>query len=369
MVFKKFILGILLVAGLTACPIVEPPIEPTPKSPIAKDDVTTTNPSTAATIKPADNDVKGDAELVISSIDLNPNTSTQDFSFPDTNGRGTFQLNKSTGVVTFSPASGKTGDASARYTIKDSNGLVSSAATIKVTIGTVVTGPFKVLFIGNSRTRYESCVSGFATYNIPQMLQDISANETRKVERTAVTECGKTLQQHWDDGNVAGRARAFLALGGWDYVILQAHTNEVAAGSAILQNTVQLFKTEILRTNPNAKIILEENWRKLGFTSQADITPVFETVASNLGTKLAPVGRAWVRSGLSDAQLFNADGESIHATPLGAYAAASTFYWMIYKKDVPSTFGVPSALTSLESAAARDGAKKAYNEMTNANFK
>jgi Surface adhesin CshA repetitive domain len=367
-VFKKFILGSLLVAGLTACPVVEPIIDPLPKSPIAKDDNAETLVSQSTTIKPYANDQKGDAELVRASIDLNSSVDGQQLSYKDSTGKGTFTLNTSTGDVTFSPsATAKVGEfARALYTIKDSNGSISSPATIKVTISsTVPTGPIKVLFIGNSRTRYESCVSGFPTYNIPKMLQDISnaSAETRKIDATVVTDCGKYLKQHYDDGNFAGRARGFLALGGWEYVVLQAHTNEV---DATLRSTVQLFQTEIQRTNPNAKIILYENWRKLGISQQTDLTLIFEGVASSLGIKLAPVGRSWVRSSLADNQLFNGDGELIHATALGAYTAASTFYWMIYKKDVPAV-GVPSGLFGLD-AAARTGAKNAYAEMTS-NFK
>jgi hypothetical protein len=367
-VFKKFILGSLLVVGLTACPIVEEVVPPQPTSPVAKDDVATTSATTPATIKPADNDVKGDAELVPSSIDLDVTKGGQQSIFVIAD-KGTFQLNKSTGIVTFTPIAGKTGDAIARYNITDTNGNVSSNANIKVTIrGIPPAGPIKVLFIGNSRTVYESCTSSvFPTYNIPKMLQSIAANETRKIEATPATGCGKTLQEHWNEGKVAGRARGFIDVGGWEYIVLQAHTNDVAAGSASLKNTIQLFQTEIREKNPNATIILYENWRKLGVTQQTDITLVFESVASGLGTKLAPVGRAWVRSGLADAQLFNNDLEYIHATPLGAYAAASTFYWMIYKKDVPTSTGVPSGLSGFDGAA-RTGAKNAYTDM-GINFK
>jgi hypothetical protein len=370
-VLKQFILGSLLVAGLTACPI-EPIVPPQPASPKAIADLQSINPNTATsiTILPADNDIfDSSASRVLSSIDLDASKSSQQFTYDDSTGKGKFSLNTSTGAVTFKPNAGKTGTALATYTIRDSNGNTSNPAKIEVTISTVVlTGPIKVLFIGNSRTKYEFCESSiFPTYSIPQMLEAVSANESRKIVATTVTNCGKYLQQHYNDGTNAGFARAFLAVGGWDYVVLQAHTDEVAAGTASLKNTVQQFQTEIQRTNPNAKIILYENWRKLGFTQQTEITPVFEGVASSLGTKLAPVGRAWVRSNLSDVQLFNDDQKYIHATTLGAYTAASTFYWMIYKKDVPAV-GVPSGLFGLD-AAARSGAKLAYNEMTNPNFK
>jgi Surface adhesin CshA repetitive domain len=392
-VIKKFILGILLVASLTACPIVDPPIEPTPKSPIAKDDVTTTNPSTAATIKPADNDVKGDAELVISSIDLDTSKSGQQTSYTDSTGKGSFQLNNSSGIVTFTPTAGKTGDATARYTIKDSNGVISSAATIKVTINsTVITGPLKVLFIGNSRTWYEPCSgtpSQFLAYNIPTMLQNMSINETRPLQATEVTDCGFSLDQHW---NSVGDAKAPVATKGWDYVVLQAATFETdPANQSNTQSLLAQYKTAILAANPNAKIVLSENWSlqcSLSVTSlcgpsdQSRLTTFYQTTADILSTtKIAPIGRAWRLGGLTETQMFIPDGEITsndggekqlkHATPLGAYIAASTYYSLFYGKQAPNATGVPSVpsgypqyqFSSTEANTARTNAYNAYSSM------
>jgi hypothetical protein len=368
-VFKKFILGSLLVASLTACPIVEPGPEPV-VSPIAKDDVTSTTSSTAATIKPADNDIKGSADLVISSIDLDASKDGQQTSVSDSTGKGTFKLTASTGIVTFTPVAGKTGDATTRYTIKDSNGYISSVATIRVTIGTVTsTGPIRVLFIGNSRTFYPPCgvtapnVSGLA-YDIPQILKDIAVNETRKLEKTTYATCGSSLEQHWNSGTFPGTPRGLIAERRWDYVVLQANTVETDTVSE-LQDWVSRFNTEIKAAG--AKTILYENWWKRTVSTQATVTPIFETVASNLAIKLAPAGEAWKRSGLSEDQLFNTDGDLVHATPLGAYTAASTFYWLFYNKAPSTTVGVPAGIAPAD-ASARSGAKSAYDAL-NSSFR
>jgi Surface adhesin CshA repetitive domain len=354
-VLKQFILGALLIAGLSACVIPPEPIVST--GPIAKDDLTTTNPTTATTIKPADNDLKGDYELVPSSIDLNPSTTAQDASFSDTTGKGKFTL--SSGIVTFTPVAGKTGDATAKYTIKDLNGNISSAATIKVTVSAVVnTGPLNVLFIGNSRTVYPPCsitapnIAGVG-YNIPSILKAMNP----QMSVTALAYCGHSLQQHWNDGTVPGTARYLIAQGNWDYVVLQANTIETNSVSD-LQNIVSQFHNVIKTTK--AKTVLYENWWKTTVSTQAIVTPVFEGAANNLGIKLAPAGEAWKLSGLSDAQLFNTDGDLVHATPLGAYAAASSFNWLFYGKAPSSTAGIPTSVSAAEATLARTGAQSAY---------
>jgi Surface adhesin CshA repetitive domain len=368
-VFKKFILGSLLVVGLTACPIVEPPIEPTPKSPIAKDDVADTGIAQNKTIKPYENDEKGDAELVRSSIDLNVNVEGQQFSFKDST-RGTFTLNTSTGDVTFVPAStAKAGEfASARYTIKDSNGKVSSAATIKVTLsGTPPTGPIRILFIGNSRTVYNGCNTPTPgpSYDIPTILKSIAASETRTLEAQTLAYCGYSLEQHWNAGTVPGTARGRIAERKWDYVVLQANTAETDTVTE-LQTQVSRFNTEIKAAG--AKTILYMNWWKSTVSTQTSVTAVFKQVATNLTIKMAPIGEAWRLSGFTDTKLFNTDGDFVHATPTGAYTAATTFYWMFYGKFPPiNADGTPKFLltgvTGTDAITAMSGAQKAYNAL------
>jgi hypothetical protein len=330
-VLKQFILGSLLVAGLTACPIVDPGPGPV-VSPIAKDDATTTNLSNIATIKPADNDIKGSAELVFSSIDLNPNTSVQDDKVSDSTGKGTFQLTKSTGVVTFTPIAGKTGEAKTSYNIKDTNGNVSSAASIKVTIGTVPTGPIKVLFIGNSRTD-SSCDGALYRYQIPKILESLAVGESRKIETTTVAECSQTLTGHYNEGLGTGTARGTILNGTkWNFVVLQEFSNvPVAAGTAAgFDAIVKKFNDDI--KSVGARTLLYENWvisNDPNYT-QENLNSAYQIVAdkySNMG--IVPVGTAWKAFGGSAAGLYFDDK---HASSLGAYLSATMFYAHIYQK-------------------------------------
>ena len=369
--FKRLILGSLLVAGLTACPVVEPPIDPAPKRPIAKNDLAETVIAQNTIIKPYVNDEKGDAELVRASIDLNSSVDGQQLIHKDTNGKGTFTLDTKTGDVTFAPsAAAKVGEfARASYTIKDSNESTSSPATITVTITTTPTppptGPIKVLFIGNSRTYYEPCTPGFAAYNIPNMVQSMAVGEPRKLEVKTVTECGQTLAGHFSNTVPPTDARVQIATKGWEYVVLQAATNETDNGTqSSTRSLLQQYKTAILAANPNAKIVLYENWSLLNAPAdQPRLTTFYQAAADDLGAKIAPVGRAWRQGSLTETQLFNADGDGKHATTLGAYTAASTFYSLFYGKQAPSTTGVPSGIETNEASTARSSAFNAYSSM------
>jgi hypothetical protein len=371
-VLKQFILGSLLVAGLTACPI-EPVVPPQPASPKAIADLQTINPNTATstTILPADNDIfDSSASRVLSSIDLDASKSSQQFTYDDSTGKGKFSLNTSTGAVTFKPNAGKTGTALATYTIRDSNGNTSNPAKIEVTISTSIpTGPIKVLFIGNSRTFYEPCstLNGpHSAYNIPTMVENMSVNENRKLEVYVVTVCGRTLIEHLGTSSVPGDARAPIATKGWEYVVLQAATDETFSGNQSATITLlQQYKSAILAANPNAKIVLSENWSlKDNQADQVRLTNFYQQAADNLNTaKIAPIGRAWRQSGFLETQLFINDAENKHATTLGAYIAASTYFSLLYGKQAPTATGVPGTILSSEASTARGNAFAAYSSM------
>ena len=139
--------------------------------------------------------------------------------------------------------------------------------------------------------------------------------------------------------------------------MLQANTAETDTVSE-LQSIVGQFNTEIKAAG--AKTILYMNWSKATISAQPALTSIFKSVATNLGIKIAPVGEAWRLSGLSDVQLYNTDGDQVHALPTGAYATAATFYWMFYNRAPSTTLGVPAGVSSGEATAARNGAQNAY---------
>jgi uncharacterized repeat protein (TIGR01451 family) len=102
--------------------------------PAANDDAAVTPLNTPVTINAAGNDTPtAGAFLVPTTIDLDPATPGQQTTFT-VPGQGTFSLNPTTGVVTFTPVNNFTGTVIVPYTIQDSLGGTSNIANITVVI-------------------------------------------------------------------------------------------------------------------------------------------------------------------------------------------------------------------------------------------
>jgi hypothetical protein len=107
-------------------------------APVAKNDSTAIAPGVTSpvTLDVKVNDVAGTYALNPTSVQLYTVGSVT----PDADGsifitgKGTFTLNPATGVVTFTPVAGFTGEAIIEYTIKDNQGNISNHATIKVMV-------------------------------------------------------------------------------------------------------------------------------------------------------------------------------------------------------------------------------------------
>lgn len=95
--------------------------------PTANDDNASTNEGNPVDIDVLDNDTPGDASLDPTSVNLVSGT------LPDPNTEGVFTVNPTTGLVTFTPAEGFSGDATVDYQVCDENSLCD-IATITVSV-------------------------------------------------------------------------------------------------------------------------------------------------------------------------------------------------------------------------------------------
>jgi Surface adhesin CshA repetitive domain len=351
--FALTALAPLLTCGLIACPAsIEPDLVSVSSNP-ATDPGTPSNTTGNATstvaptvrtssngapvkINPAQN--QDGLKLDPSSIDLNPSKVGQQPVFVDTTGKGVFNLELASGTVTFTPNPDLSGEARAEYTINTVTGQVLKPATITVVMAAPVTpsvqpapGPIppgpviktslKVLFIGNSRTRY---------FDIPNQIKQLASLETRKLEVRTVAFDGWTLESHWNSPNSA--ALKAIREGGWDDVVLQELSSRPVLENAKFVASVKNFNAEIKKVG--ARTVLYENWWRKDLTySQAQLSSAYKTVADELGAAISPVGSAWLESSSTNptSSLFNPDGN--HATALGAYLTACEFYAFLYEKN------------------------------------
>jgi Surface adhesin CshA repetitive domain len=377
------ILAALLACGLIACPAsIEPDPVPASSTPAPNPGTPSNAASTVAPvirtssngapvkINPAQNQTQNQNGLKLdpSSIDLNPSKVGQQLVFTDTTGKGVFNLERASGTVTFSPNPDLSGEARAEYTISTLTGQVLKPATITVVIAAPVTPPvqpapgpitpgpitpgpitpgpgiktsLKVLFIGNSRTRY---------FDIPNQIKQLASLETRKLEVRTVAFDGWTLESHWNSPNSA--ALQAIREGGWDDVVLQELSSRPVLENAKFVTSVKNFNTEIKKIG--ARTVLYENWWRKDLTySQTQLTSAYKTLADEIGAAISPVGSAWLESSSTNpsSSLFDPDGN--HATALGAYLTACEFYAFFYEKTPKglANLGVVGDTASLQNTA------------------
>jgi gliding motility-associated-like protein len=92
----------------------------------------TTPEDTPVSLNIINNDTDAEGPVVPSTVDLN--TATTDIDASHTNTAGSWVVNTSTGVVTYTPASDYNGTATLTYTVQDNSGATSNQATISITV-------------------------------------------------------------------------------------------------------------------------------------------------------------------------------------------------------------------------------------------
>jgi PKD repeat protein len=211
----------------------------------------------------------------------------------------------------------------------------------------------KILFIGNSYT---------AVNDLPNTLKNIALSFGDTLEVDNNTPGGMTLNGH--TANAATLAK--IQLGGWDYVVVQAQSQEPSFDpTQVASNTYPYAKkldSLIHVSNPCAETIFYMTWgRKNGDSSNCPFySPVctyagmqkrlresYLEMSLNNNASCAPAGVAWkrVRDNNPSIELYNPDQS--HPSLNGTYLVACTFYSTLYHKScVGSTYVLGGVSTS-----------------------
>lgn len=210
-----------------------------------------------------------------------------------------------------------------------------------------------VLFIGNSYTGFN---------NLPQLTKDVALSAGDTLEFDAHTPGGAQLSQH------ASSATAIQKIysRNWDHVVLQAQSQEPSFSQTQVQQMVYPYAKilcDTIRANDSCtRPIFYRTWgRKNGDASNCGVAPwvcTYEGMDSALAYSygkmaddndafLSPVGDVWkyIRTNYPSIDLYNPD-ES-HPSLAGSYAAACTFYTIVFQKD-------PTLITHNASLSAAD---------------
>lgn len=217
----------------------------------------------------------------------------------------------------------------------------------------------KVLFIGNSYVY---------TNDLPNMLKTLALGCGDTIEYSQSTPGGCTFNNHLSNSTTMG----FISQPGWDYVILQEQSLLPSFPISQVQNEcfpyAQQLCEKIRNTNPDAGIIFFMTWgRKNGDAGNCRYYEPLCTyegmdsllywrymeMAETNHTAVAPVGRVWhvLRDQHPEIELYSSD-ES-HPSPAGTYAAALTFYTMIFQNS-PSCVTNDLTLSTADAQAIRE---------------
>jgi hypothetical protein len=182
--------------------------------------------------------------------------------------------------------------------------------------------PTRVLFIGNSYTNFNG--------SIPKILEEMASDGGVAFEAEASLMGGTSLEWHFTDG----KARAAIAKGGWDFVVLQDHSRQAIDHPEKLAEYAKQFAAEIEKVG--AEPVFYMTWaRQNEPEKQAVITKAYQAAASATGGQVAPVGLAWQRvlKQRQDIPLHFEDKS--HPTPAGSYLAACVFYRVLLDQPPP----------------------------------
>jgi hypothetical protein len=226
----------------------------------------------------------------------------------------------------------------------------------------------RVLFLGNSYTYVN---------DLPGMTASLAISKGDTMIWDSNCPGGYTFNNHFNDAT----SKAKISAGNWDYVVLQAQSQEPAfppsqVSSQTLPYALKLDSL-IKKSNPCAVTVFYETWgRKNGDQSNCAFYPPlctylgmqdrlkisYKLFADSCKAIIAPVGEAF-RASISFSptlELYQTD-ES-HPSVEGTYLAASVFYKTLFHKNPVGSLFMPVAGGSTVGVFLQNRAQLAVND-------
>jgi len=183
----------------------------------------------------------------------------------------------------------------------------------------------RVLFIGNSYTRFN---------DLPRMVREIarSVPDGPSLRTRRETHGGYRLRGHWRQR----RVRRLVAGGRFDVIVIQAHSLSPLERPDEMEEYARRFAERARAAG--SEVVLFQTWARHPESPTLDelqldpaemhqrVDGVYASLATRLGARLAPVGRAWLRAQteVPDARLYRPD--RTHPTMTGTYLSACVMY-------------------------------------------
>lgn len=194
--------------------------------------------------------------------------------------------------------------------------------------------PARILFIGNSLT-YQN--------DLPGMVCQLARSVGRKLvcESLALPDYG--LEQHWQ----SGKARALIATGQWDVVVLQQGPSAQPESRRLLVDYTRRFDAEIRKAG--ARTALYMVWPSRQRRGDVEgVSQSYRAAATAVGATLLPVGDAWRAAWAADRNLPLYAADQFHPSGVGTYLAALVVYRHLMAEPAPATPVLGGALAHAE---------------------
>jgi len=199
--------------------------------------------------------------------------------------------------------------------------------------------PIRILFIGNSYT-YRN--------HMPRMFMKIAKANGKNVEVNWCVKGKTSFYRH------SLRKKVYRAIQWkkWDYVVLQGSSRDMLKERSIYYNKtlpgLNKIVSSIKQRNPNTKLVFFMTWAykkgypKYGYSNThykmiRRISAKYKVLATDFDALLTPVGLVFENLYFKHniTTLYKSDNS--HPSKLGSYAAACSFYSVIFKERVSHT--------------------------------
>ncbi|MGX7667399.1 PKD domain-containing protein [Flavobacterium pedocola] len=227
----------------------------------------------------------------------------------------------------------------------------------------------KVLFIGNSYT-YSN--------DLPFLVASMAQSTGNTMTYDSNTPGGYTLQGHSTNATTLSK----IQQGNWDFVVLQEQSQLPSFPIEEVQTMVypyaQSLNTTILQYNPCAETVFYMTWgRQNGDSDNCATNPPvctyegmddllhdrYMAMANDNQAIVFPVGAVWRNLRTTHPELNLYSGDQSHPSLLGSYAAACTFYTVLYRLD-PTLITYNSSLSINDATIIKNTVKNiVYNHL------
>lgn len=228
----------------------------------------------------------------------------------------------------------------------------------------------RVLWIGNSYT---------ANNNLPQLVYNLALSGGDTLIFDSNTPGGATFQNHSVNATTIQKIQA----GEWDYVVLQAQSQEPSFPDNQVQIQTypfaQRLDSMIQANGACVRTVFYMTWgRKFGDQVNCPNFPplctfegmnnrlrhAYKFMADDNQAIMAPVGMAWAKSWQTNNAIDLWAGDNSHPSMAGSYLAASVFYATLFRKN-PTNLSYTAGLDPTQASFLRQTAWSTVNDSLN----